>query len=77
MKTTVSQKGQVTIPKPLRFRLGIRSGQVLDVREERGRLVMSKQAPPHDAIGKLYGVLKLGRSTDEIIEELRSSEEPQ
>jgi AbrB family looped-hinge helix DNA binding protein len=76
MKTVVSQKGQITIPKPLRVRLGIRSGQVLEVREERGRLVMSKQTTPRDAIDKLYGILKLGRSTDEIMEELRGAERP-
>jgi len=76
MKTTVSEKGQVTIPKPLRIRLGIRSGQVLEVREERGRLVMSKQKTPRDAIDELYGILKLGRSTDEIMDELRGHERP-
>jgi len=76
MKTTVSEKGQITIPKPLRVRLGIRVGQVLEVKEENGRVVMSKQIKPHDAIDKLYGILKLGRSTDEIIEELRGDEKP-
>jgi antitoxin PrlF len=76
MKTTVSEKGQITIPKPLRVRLGLRVGQVLEVKEERGRLIMSKQARPHDAIDKLYGILKLGRSTDEIMDELRGPERP-
>jgi AbrB family looped-hinge helix DNA binding protein len=76
MKTTVSEKGQITIPKPLRLRLGIRTGQVLEVREERGRLVMSKQTAPRDGIDDLYGILKLGRSTDEIIDELRGAERP-
>ena len=76
MKATVSEKGQVTIPKPLRMRLGIRRGQVLEVREERGRLVMSKQKTPTDAIDKLYGILHLGRATDEIIDELRGGEKP-
>jgi AbrB family looped-hinge helix DNA binding protein len=76
MKTTVSEKGQITIPKPLRVRLGIRSGQVLEVKEEHGRLVMTKQARPNDAIDRLYGILKLGRSTDEIMDELRGREKP-
>ena len=75
MKTIVSEKGQITIPKPLRVRLGIRTGQVLEVREQRGCLVMSKQKD-RDAIDELYGILKLGRSTDEIIEDLRGSERP-
>ena len=39
MKTTISKKGQVTIPKPLRDRLGLLPGQVLDFEEEKGRLV--------------------------------------
>jgi len=70
MKTIVSQKGQITIPKALRVRLGIRSGQVLEVREERGRLVMSK-CTSRDGFDKFFGILKLGRSTDEIMKELR------
>ena len=45
MKITVSEKGQVTIRKALRDRLGIQPGQVLDVREEAGRLVATKAMP--------------------------------
>ncbi|HEV2382024.1 MAG TPA: AbrB/MazE/SpoVT family DNA-binding domain-containing protein [Terriglobia bacterium] len=76
MKTIVSEKGQITIPKPLRVRLGLRKGQVLEVREERGRMVMTKKRPPRDPIDELYGILKPGRSTDEIIDELRGPERP-
>ena len=61
----------MTIPKPLRVRLGIRTGQVLEVCEERGCLVMSKQTPRPDSIDKLFGILKLGRRTDDIMKELR------
>ncbi len=70
MKTIVSEKGQITIPKPLRVRLGLRKGQVLDVREERGRLVLMKQRL-QDPFDRAYGILKLGRTTDELMEELR------
>jgi antitoxin PrlF len=70
MKTIVSEKGQITIPKPLRVRLGIRVGQVLQVKEEHGRLVMTKRAH-RDPFDKYFGILKLGRSTDEIMKELR------
>jgi len=70
MKTVVSEKGQITIPKPLRVRLGIRTGQVLDVTEERGRLVMRKRISD-DPFEKYFGILKLGRSTDDIMKELR------
>lgn len=75
MKTIVSGKGQITIPKPLRTRLGIRKGRVLDVTERKGKLALAKRGS-RDAIDESYGVLKLGRSTDEIMDELRGSEKP-
>ena len=71
MKTTVSEKGQVTIPKPLRDRLGIRPGHVLDFREDHGRLVATKVTPEHP-VESVYGVLKLGRPTDDVITSLRA-----
>lgn len=70
MKTIVSEKGQITIPKALRDRLGIRPGQVLEVREEQGALVLAKRLAP-DALDGLYGSLDLGSTPDEFIEELR------
>ena len=39
MKAIVSEKGQVTIPKRLRERLGILPGQVLDFEEDHGKLI--------------------------------------
>jgi len=72
MKTIVSEKGQVTIPKPLRDRLGIRAGQALDFRAEQGQLVATK-VTPQDAVESVYGLLKLGRPTDEMIRSLRGA----
>jgi antitoxin PrlF len=70
MKAILSEKGQVTIPKPLRERLGLRPGQVLDFHEEHGRSVGTKQTR-EDPIEKVYGVLKTGRTTDEVLRRLR------
>ena len=70
MKTTVSERGQVTIPKRLRERLGIRPGQVLEVLEERGRVVMTKRIA-EDAWSSVVGILNSGQTTDEMIEEMR------
>ena len=70
MKSVVSEKGQVTIPKVLRDRLGLRSGHVLDFREERGRLVAIK-VTPEDPVERVYGILKPGRSTDALMRALR------
>lgn len=70
MKAKVSEKGQVTIPKAVCDRLGIHPGQVLDFREERGRLVASK-AQPDDPLEEVYGILNLAEPTDALIASLR------
>lgn len=42
MKAVLSQKGQVTIPKPCREKLGLRAGTVLDFEAFEGQLVAHK-----------------------------------
>ena len=69
-RSVVSEKGQVTIPKRLRDRLGIRPGQALEFTEERGRLVATK-ADSGDAVASVFGMLELYRPTDEVIADLR------
>jgi len=73
-RSVVSEKGQVTIPKPLRERFGIRPGEAVEFREERGRLIIEK-ALARDALDELYGVLDLGRATDDFVRELRGEAE--
>ncbi|MGH8909386.1 MAG: AbrB/MazE/SpoVT family DNA-binding domain-containing protein [Egibacteraceae bacterium] len=70
MNCVVSEKGQVTIPKALRDRLGIKPGAVLEFSEEQGRLVAVKLRR-QDPVDRVYGVLQLGCGTDELIAELR------
>jgi len=70
MKATVSEKGQVTIPKPLRARLGIRPGVVLEFEAENGRLV-ARKAVGRDVVDELYGTLRMDESVDEFIEQIR------
>lgn len=70
MKSVVSEKGQVTIPKRLRDRLGIGPGVVLEFREDAGTLVASKVSG-EDAVASVYGILDVGRPVDEVVDELR------
>lgn len=73
MKAVVSEKGQVTIPKPLRERLGIRAGQVLEFREDHGTLIASKSGHD-DPVARVTGILKrLPRGVDAFVDELRGS----
>ena len=70
MKATVSERGQVTIPKALRDRLGIRAGQVLDFDADEGRLVARKEQRG-DGLDALLGAADIGISGDEFMRGLR------
>ena len=70
MKATVAERGQVTIPKALRKKLGIQPGAVLDFHDEEGRLVAVK-AGTDDPVAQVYGILKRNRKTDALMRELR------
>ena len=73
MKTRVSERGQITIPKAVRDRLGIRPGQVLEVREQDGAVVAYKAATV-DPLEAVTGIIETDCGTDELIEEIRAGE---
>jgi AbrB family looped-hinge helix DNA binding protein len=72
MKAKVAERGQVTIPKALRDRLGIVPGTVLDFFEEQGRLI-AKKIEAVDAVDQVFGRFGRGRNTDDVIQEIRGS----
>ena len=65
----VSEKGQVTIPKPIRDSLGIRAGTELDFVERDGSIV----ATPVLAVDPLDALVGLGdrQDVDRILEAAR------
>ena len=67
---TVTSKGQVTIPKALRDRLGITQGTVLSFRQEAGSLVVTKVVD-RDPIDLVYGLLRDERRSDDVLRSLR------
>ena len=70
MKARVAERGQVTIPKPLRERLGVTPGTVLEFTEEHGRLIAVKSGSV-DPVGEVYGCLGKEINTDAVIAQLR------
>ena len=72
MKATLSEKGQITIPKKLRQSLGLKPGTVLDFTEDEGRLIAAK-AVEDDPLSKWRGVAKIpvGKDTASYLKEIR------
>ncbi|MEA2980412.1 MAG: antitoxin PrlF [Alphaproteobacteria bacterium] len=77
MSTTVTSKGQVTIPKPIRDRLNIKPGSAVDFElAPDGRIVLTKAGKmpatrPKGRFDRLRGSMKSDMTTDEIMALLR------
>lgn len=78
MATTVTTKGQVTIPKPVRDHLGIAPGSRVSFRRAAdGSIVIEKAdttSRPLSPIAGLRGHAGRGMSTDEIMALLRGDD---
>jgi AbrB family looped-hinge helix DNA binding protein len=72
IRARVTSKGQVTIPKPVRERLGLRTGDEIEFVEERGKLQVRKHID-EGVFDKYLGFLRHleGADPDELVEEMR------
>lgn len=72
MSTTVTRKGQVTIPKPVRDRLNLKPGNKVDFEPTPdGRFVLVKagkrSAGSKGRFERIRGILKSDMTTDELM----------
>jgi antitoxin PrlF len=77
MATTVTSKGQVTIPKPVRDHLGIGPGsQIAFRRADDGSIILEKAdgTKQPSRFAKVIGSAGSGPSTDEIMALLRGDD---
>ena len=74
MTSTISSKGQITVPKAVRDRLGLRTGARVEFElVERG--VILRKGRPRGArpVDLVRGILARRVSTDRVIDEMRGS----
>ncbi len=69
IKTRVSSKGQVVIPKEVRDKLGIKPGTILNVSVEGRRIILEPALEPPEIF------VELGERSEEILRELREESE--
>jgi len=70
MEAKVAERGQVTIPKPLRNKLGLTKGAIIDFEVKDGKLI-GRKCTIDDAINEVRGCIDLGMSTDEFMKVIR------
>lgn len=69
----VTEKGQVTIPRRIRERLGVRPGTEVRFRELNHVIVLEKIGGKKTPFQELYGLLGMPQKTDPLIRRLRGA----
>lgn len=71
MRSTLSSKGQVTIPAAVREQLGLLAGTPVEFEVRGDVAVLRKGGSGDHPIDRGWGHLKLGKSVDRLIDDLR------
>jgi len=71
MTSTISSKGQITVPARIREQLGLLPGTRVIFELRKGAALLRKGGQAVHPVDRLYGTLKLSRSTDELLDEMR------
>lgn len=66
MKSTISSKGQITVPAELRSRLGLRTGTTVVFEEREDGILLREAAPGEHPVDDLYGLLEPTRPVDAL-----------
>ena len=71
MKSTMSTKGQLTVPIELREKLGLVAGTVVQFELRDGAVLLRKGTDNDHPVDRLFGRLNLGKPVDEILDQMR------
>jgi AbrB family looped-hinge helix DNA binding protein len=71
-KAKITSKGQITLPKEIRDKLGLRPGDEVDLFLD-GKTWRMRKSPPNSPLAPWRGFLKdhAGRRSDDLVEEMR------
>ena len=71
MQSTISSKGQITVPATIRSELGLSPGTKVEFELREGGVFLRKGGSADHPVDRVFGVLQLSKSVDETIEEMR------
>ena len=72
-KIKVTSKGQVTIPKDVREKMGIKPGDYLEIKEAKEGYIIKKKIDK-EKLEKYVGILNKESKSDQMVEELRGND---
>jgi AbrB family looped-hinge helix DNA binding protein len=71
MRSSISSKGQITVPLEIRERLGLRPGTPVEFELREEGVLLRKGISGSHPVDKVWGTLRLGRAVDEVLDEMR------
>lgn len=71
MKSTISAKGRITVPEEVRKRLGLVPGTPVEFELREGEVVLRKGVRAQHPVDRVFGILKVERSVDDLLDEMR------
>jgi AbrB family looped-hinge helix DNA binding protein len=71
MRSTISSKGQVTVPAEVRARLGLLPGTPVEFELQEEGVLLRKGVKGAHPVDRVYGIFRLGRPVDELLDEMR------
>jgi AbrB family looped-hinge helix DNA binding protein len=71
MKSTVSSKGQITLPVEIRDQLGLRPGVVVSFEPREGGVFLRKGTAGEHPVDRVFGRLRLEKPVDTLLDEMR------
>ncbi len=67
----ISERGQITIPKPLRERFGMHHHVEIEITPTKQGLLIQKRTATAHPVDRVYAILDRGGKTDDYIEAIR------
>ena len=71
MKSTISSKGQITLPAIVREKLGLAPGTAVQFELTEGGVLLRKGRSGTHPVDQVFGRIELGKAVDVLIDEMR------
>jgi len=69
----ISERGQITIPKPLRDRFGLHRNIEIDIVSKEDGILIQKHSRSKHPVDSVYGILNRPSDTDTYIKQVRGT----
>lgn len=71
MRSTISSKGQITVPIEVRERLGLKPGTPVEFELQEEGVLLRKGVSGSHPVDKVWATLRLARPVDDLLDEMR------